>query len=223
MLAAKWIARLCLLITGVGLGALLVIQLRTQSAVRQMARSESWEFAVVDLIESNARLREQVESLQGELAELEDVEGGGIVLQSLVNEVNHLRIANGLVEVSGEGVDVTVSGQVSVLDLCDLINELRNAGAEALAVNGQRIVAWSAISTDGRDVTVDGRPVQQPYHLKAIGDVLALERALVRPGGLVELLAQANDGVSIAVSRQDKITLPVYAQPLQFVYAMPGE
>lgn len=217
------VARLCLMVTCLGLGLLLVIQLRTRNAVRQTDRSESWEFVVADLIESNARLREQIESLQVQLTGLRDVQGGGTVLQSLVNEVNHLRIANGLVEVSGPGVEVIIAVPVSVLDLHDLINELRNAGAEALALNGQRIVAWSAISTDGDHVTVDSQPAQLPYRIQAIGDAHTLEVALVRPGGLVERLGQANGRESIVVYRQERLTLMVYAQPLQFVYAKPVE
>jgi uncharacterized protein YlxW (UPF0749 family) len=221
MLTGKWIAWLSLTAICIGLGLLLMVQLRTQSTVQRTVRSESWEFVVADLIDNNTRLREQTEALQAQLDELQDIEGGGAVLQSLVNEVNHLRIANGLIEVSGQGVEVVVAGPVSVLDLHDLINELRSGGAEALALNGQRIVLWSAISADGEHMTVDGQPVQPPYRLQAIGDAHTLEVALVRPGGLVSLLEQANRSTSITVFRRDKLTLPVYTEPLQFVYAMP--
>lgn len=221
MLTGKWIAWLSLTAICIGLGLLLMVQLRTQSTVQRTVRSESWEFVVADLIDNNTRLREQTEALQAQLDELQDIEGGGVVLQSLVNEVNHLRIANGLIEVSGQGVEVVVAGPVSVLDLHDLLNELRSAGAEALALNGQRIVLWSAISADGEHMTVDGQPVQPPYRLQAIGDAHTLEVALIRPGGLVSLLEQANRSTSITVFRRDKLTLPVYTEPLQFVYARP--
>lgn len=219
----RWVARLSLTAICIGLGLLLMVQLRTQSAVQRTVHSESWEFAVADLIDSNTRLREQTEALQMQLDELQDIEGGGAVLQSLVNQVNNLRIANGLIEVSGQGVEVVVAGPVSVLDLHDLINELRSAGAEALALNGQRMVVWSAISADGEHVTVDGQPIQPPYRLQAIGDAHTMEVALVRPGGLVNLLEQANSSTSITVSRREKLTLPVYTEPLQFVYARPVE
>jgi uncharacterized protein YlxW (UPF0749 family) len=215
----RWVVQLSLAAICLLLGLLLVIQLRTQQLVRQTERSEDWQYVVSDLIDSNARLREEAAALEKQLAGLQDVEGGAVVLQSLVDEVNHLRIVNGLVEVSGPGVDVTISGPISVLDLHDLINELRNAGAEALALNGRRIVAWSAISTDGQQVTVDGRPVQAPYRLQAIGDAETLDVALLRPGGLIDLLYRANADVSVTVQQRDKVTLPVYDQPFEFVYA----
>ncbi len=215
----KWAVQLSLTAICTVLGVLLVVQLRTQQVAEQAARSEDWEFVVADLIDSNARLRDEVEALQSQVAKLQDVEGGATVVQSLVDEVNHLRIVNGRLEVSGPGLEVIISGPISVLDLHDLINELRNAGAEALALNGRRIVAWSAISSDGQRVTVDGQPVQAPYRLQAIGDARTMEVALLRPGGLVDLLYQVKTGVSINVQRRAKLTLPVYDQPFQFAYA----
>jgi uncharacterized protein YlxW (UPF0749 family) len=212
-------------LTGIfmGLGLLLVVQLRTQQDARQALRGEEWEYVVADLIDSNARLREETETLQAQLTELEKAVGSGAMLQSLVGEVNHLRVATGMVEVSGPGVRIEIAGPISVLDLHDLINELRNAGSEALALNGQRIVGWSAISTDGTHVTVDGQPIQAPYRLEAIGDGHTLQVALDRPGGLVHLLRQAHQDISIGVSEQEKLTLPVYGRLFQFAYAKPAE
>lgn len=210
-----------LLLTAVcmALGALLVVQLRKQQESRLPARSEDWAWVVADLVESNVRLREEIKMLQMQLAELQDVQGGGPVLQSLVDEVNQLRIINGLVEVSGPGIEILIAGPVSVLDLHDLINETRNAGAEALSLNGHRLVAWSAISTDGESVTVDGQAVQAPYRVQAIGDARVLETALVRPGGILGLLAQSRGGISTAVQQKERLTLPVCRKAVQFVYA----
>jgi uncharacterized protein YlxW (UPF0749 family) len=215
----KWVVHLSLTLLCLSLGVLLVVQLRTQRGLYQAARAENWDYAVLDLIDNNARLRDEIEALEAQLAELDQMQGSSSIVQSLVNRVNYLRIANGLVEVSGPGVAVSISGPVTVLDLHDLVNEVRNAGAEALTLNGQRIVAWSAISSDGLHVTVDGQPVQRPYRLQVIGQPEVLEVALLRPGGLVSLLQQANERINIKVVRREKVTLPVYDQPFEFVYA----
>jgi uncharacterized protein YlxW (UPF0749 family) len=219
----NWVGQLSLAVLSLVLGLLLVVQLRSQRDIRQAAGNTEWELVVADLIDSNARLRDEIEVLQLQLVGLQDLDRGGAVLESLVDEVNHLRVANGLAKVSGPGIELEIVGSVSVLDLHDLINELRNAGAEALALNGRRIVASSAIGTDGEQVTVDGVPVPAPYHLEAIGEAHTLEVALTRPGGLVELLRQAPSGILITVSQKDKVTLPVYDQPMPFVYAEPAE
>jgi uncharacterized protein YlxW (UPF0749 family) len=215
----RWIIQLSLTVICFGLGTMIVVQLRTQYAARQAVRREDWSFVAADLIDSNARLREEIESLETQLADLQDIEQGRAVLQSLVDEVNYLRIVNGWIEVSGPGIEVLISGPINVLDLHDLVNELRNAGAETLALNGRRIVAWSAISTDGEHVTVDGLPVHPPYHLQAIGEIQTLEGALLRPGGLIHLLRRINASLSITVHRQEKLTLSIYDQPFQFAYA----
>lgn len=218
----KWIAPLSLTGICLMLGLMSAVQLRSQQNVQPLL-VQGWDYAVADLIDSNARLRSEIESLEAELEALREMESSAAMLESLVDEANRLRIANGLVTVSGPGVEVIAAGPVSVLDLHDMINELRNAGAEAIALNGQRIVAWSAISNDGVYVTVDGQPAAPPYQLEAIGDAGNLEKALLRPGGLINLVEQADPRITIDVQVREKVTLPVYQQPFEFVYSRPIE
>jgi len=201
------------------LGLLLVAQLRTRNDMHRVASSDDWDYVVAELVVGNARLRNEIEALEKEVTALREGEGAAAILQSLVDEANQLRVANGLVAVSGPGVQVAVAGPVSVLDLQDLINELRNAGAEALALNDQRLIAWSSIASDGEQVTVDGQPVPSPYRLLAIGSSETLRAALLRPGGLVPLLREANPSIIITVKESDRLTLPVYRQGVEFVYA----
>ena len=223
MTRGHWLIALLLAAVGLLLGLLLAVVLRPQPGLDLVSSGEGWAEVVSDLVDSNARLRDEIEALEAELTGLGEMEQKGAVLEVLVDEVNYLRMANGLVEVSGPGVAVVIAGPISVLDLHDLINELRNAGAEALALNGQRLAAWSAISTDGEHVTVDGRPVVAPYQLKAIGEAHTLEVALNRPGGLLSLLQQAHAGLDLTVERRDTLTLPVYDQPYEFAFAEPIE
>ena len=220
MLARKWLVRLSLTTVCLVLGLLSAVQLRSHQSVQPIL-IEGWDYAVADLIDSNARLRAEIASLEQELGDLRQVENSVAMLQSLVDDTNRLRIANGLVAVSGPGVEVVATGPVSVLDLHDMINELRNAGAEGLALNDQRLVSWSAISSDGLYMTVDSQPAAPPYRLEAIGDAGNLETALLRPGGLISLVLQADPRIEIEVRVRDKVTLPVYQQPFEFVYARP--
>jgi uncharacterized protein YlxW (UPF0749 family) len=219
MANGKRYAWLSLTLLSMVLGLLLVVQLRTQRDIRQSAMSTDWEYVVAELIDNNAHLRNEVAVLEAELDALREAGGSGVVLESLVDEVNRLRIVNGLIGVSGPGIEIEISGPVSVLDLNDLINELRNAGAEALALNGRRLVAWSAIGSDGLHVIVDGQPIQPPYRLEAVGDRHTLRVALERPGGLLSLLQQTDQSIAILLNERDQVTLPLYDQPLQFVYA----
>lgn len=214
----SWVPTLLLTVSCLFLGLLLAVQLRTESNARQKAQGTEWEFLLIDLIDGNDRLRKEIETVEAQLADLGQVDGGG-VMESLVAEVNYLRIANGLIEVSGPGVELVLLGPISVLDLHDLINELKNAGAEAVALNGHRLVAWSAIGTDGQRVTVDGQPIEAPYRLQAIGQPESLKKALLRKGGMVELIGQASREVSIEILEAERLTLPRYDATFQFAYA----
>jgi uncharacterized protein YlxW (UPF0749 family) len=217
------LTQLPLTLVCLGLGLLLVAQLRTQRAAELRVQSQDWSYLVADLVDRNARLREEIVAMQDQAAALAAVEGGGAVLPSLVDDLNRLRMVNGLVEVSGSGIELMASGSLSVLDMHDLVNELRNAGAEAIALNGRRIVAWSAINTTGEWLTLDGQEVKPPYQIQAIGHAPTLGGAITRRGGWLDLMQQADKGVSIGIHTQDKMTLPVYDRPIELTYARPAD
>lgn len=91
----------------------------------------------------------------------------------------------GLTEVTGNGVVITMQdnsemegGTISSIDLLDLINELKIAGAEAISINDERIINMSDIVDVYDYIMIDGKRVTSPYVIKAIGDPKYLESAL---------------------------------------------
>jgi uncharacterized protein YlxW (UPF0749 family) len=208
------------------LGLLLVAQFRTQwMASRSILSASSADQLVIisSLVENNARLREEMEMLEEQLSEYQQATGRA-VLEALVEELNKVRIINGLVEVSGPGVEVSLDGPVGVLDVQDLINELRNAGAEALTINGERLTLYSIIASPEDGVmTVNGTRLSRPYILQAIGDPETLETALLRSGGLIATLERNYEGLAVSLVKRDKMVLPVYKGAIEFVYASPVE
>ena len=138
--------------------------------------------------------------------------------------LNRLKIVNGQVEVSGPGIEVRISGPLSALYAQDLVNELRNAGAEAVALNGERLVLWSGIATADEDwLTVDDVRIASPYVFQAIGDGQTLETALTRSGGLIALLEHSYDRLHVEISYRGKVVLPVHRHPPEFKHASFGE
>jgi uncharacterized protein YlxW (UPF0749 family) len=174
------------------------------------------------LVEASARLRQERAALESQLAEAQRTSGHER-LTTLVEELSRLRIANGLVEVTGPGVEVMLEGSLSPLEIQDLVNELRNAGAEAIALNTQRLVASSAIASSGDSLVADGKLLTPPYAFQAIGNPQDMETALMRQGGLIALLSQARDGQTAVVTQRAQMVLPVYTSPPQFEYARPIE
>ena len=204
------------------LGMLIAAQLRAERIVftTTLGQSGTEQAAVLsNLVDSNARLRSEVEVLSRQVSEHRQGAQGAI-LQGLVDELNRMKIVNGLMQIAGPGVEIRLAGPFTVLDIQDLVNELRNAGAEAIAVNGQRIVACSIVGEDGTHLTVNGTPVQRPYVLSAVGDSHTLETALLRRGGMIELLTTSCTEGSIEVRSSDRVVLPVFRKPYEFKYVV---
>lgn len=118
------------------------------------------------------RLRDDIADIQGTAADI-DLQGEGILAQ-----VEQARILTGKGTVTGAGMRITiddaagdvVGGIVLDEDLQVLVNGLWQAGAEAIAINGNRLGPLSAIRTAGQAINVNFRPLTPPYVVTAIGD-----------------------------------------------------
>jgi uncharacterized protein YlxW (UPF0749 family) len=189
-----------------------------------LAASSADQLVIISsLVENNARLREEMEALEKQPNEYQQVTGRAR-LEALVEELNKVRIINGLVEVSGSGVEVSLDGPIGVLDVQDLINELHNAGAEALTINGERLTLYSVIaSTQDGAITINGTQLSRPYILQAIGHPETMETALLRRGGFIAVLQRNYEGLAVSVVRREKMVLPVYKGAIEFAYATPVE
>ena len=96
-----------------------------------------------------------------------------------------------------------------------MINELKNAGAEAISINDQRIVTTTAISCRGNTIDINGEKVGAPFVIKAIGLPEYLS-ALSRPGGYMEALKEA--GVNVKLEKSNSIKIPKYSGIIKFEY-----
>jgi uncharacterized protein YlxW (UPF0749 family) len=196
------IGLICLLI-----GVMVVTQYRSQRQVRvDVPQSGSDQATYISqLYESNTELQQQANELDKELRQYESSDSSGKSnLDSMVKDLQNLRMANGEVEVTGPGVTVQVEGDLTVFELQDLVNELRNASAEAIAVNGIRVVTRSAIVADDEGhITVDRQPVTHPYRLEAVGEPDTLLHALERKGGLIALLEARNSALQVKVLKYE--------------------
>jgi uncharacterized protein YlxW (UPF0749 family) len=204
------------------LGVAIVAQFRAGGRSHIVAASqEDQALLLSELVGANRSLRVEIEFLESQLATYEGM-SRGIGLQELVAELNRVKVLNGLIEVSGPGVELLVDGPLNVLDLQDLINEFRNAGAEAISVNDHRVVVHSVWGTESSgQIVVDGYPISRPYHLQAIGDPDTLETALLRPGGLVRLFRRAYPNLLVTSAKNSHLVLGVHRPQSELYYAEP--
>ena len=105
--------------------------------------------------------------------------------------------------------------------LLDTVQELRDAGAEAVEVGGVRVVASTSFldAPSGEGVLVDGQPVAAPFEVVAVGDAPTMAAALAIPGGVVDVVSRAGGEVAVeqreavSVDALRELTTPRYARP----------
>jgi uncharacterized protein YlxW (UPF0749 family) len=144
-------------------------------------------------------------------------------LEQARNELKTLGVLAGTVAATGPGIRVTVQDpmrNLSLSHLLDAVEELRNAGVEAIEINDRvRVVAQTAFEDDPDGIRVDGVALQPPYVLDAIGNPDTLAAALAFQDGFSDDVEQ--DSGSVSVKKEDRIEVQVTLTPSQPRYAEP--
>jgi uncharacterized protein YlxW (UPF0749 family) len=178
------------------------------------------------LNEESAALRDEISQLRLELAALQSsAERDQLARDASQRQLADLQILAGVVPARGPGVAVRIADPNGVFEfeqLLDLVQELRDAGAEAISVNGRRVGGSTAFSARGKAVTLDGQEVAQPYEVLAIGDPATLEVGLKIPGGAIDTL-DALEGTKVGVERRSDVRVPALDHPPEFKSARPLE
>lgn len=187
-------------------------------------RSEDLVELLRSLDATNQRLDTQIDELTDTRDDLLDTnKRTEAATQEARQRADALSILTGTVPAEGPGISIEVTdptGRVDAAAMLDAIEDLRNAGAEVIAVNGTaRIVAASFIVDSDDGVRIDGRSLQAPYLIEAIGDPPTLAEAAKIIGGLTETFERR--GASVFVTEQNKITITALADVKEPEYAQP--
>ncbi|MEQ2457377.1 DUF881 domain-containing protein [Flavonifractor hominis] len=220
-------------------GFLLAAQLRSvklsgAADATNATRLETLQNLYNELNDQKEGLESQVKQLESELALYrEQAASGETGSEALKTELEQLEITAGLTDVEGPGVSIILEDSSSVNvtgdeadylihdnDILSVINELRSAGAEAISLNGERILATSEVRCTGAVVTVNGRRYAAPYVIFAIGDPDTLYSALTMRNGVVDVLSQW--GITVKVSTSDQLLIPKYNGTVEYRYAKPA-
>ena len=137
----------------------------------------------------------------------------------------------GLADVTGSGVIITVEDNTSSKlvtandlvhdnDLRDIINEVKNIGADAISINGQRIVQSTVINCAGAIVQINGETVGSPFIIEVVGSS-DLYYNLLRPGSFISQLL--DDGIVVKIEQKDNITIEKYNGVLTTKYIQNAE
>ena len=143
------------------------------------------------------QLQNAIEDKNNRIKAYEQIkDNGGQLKDSMREELEELKLVGGLLDVEGPGVVVILNDGTRELfegenpnnvlihdaDVLNILNDLKEAGAEAISINGQRVMVFSEISCAGYTIRINGQVFGQPFIIRAIGESKTLEAALVAPG-----------------------------------------
>ena len=220
-----WVAQVSLALIALLIGITLVAQFRSQARPTALSSLPVAELStrIQTLSDANRQLRTALAEQRDLLEDYQTAGAQGFsALDVSREEVRRIRAFGGLSAVEGQGILVRVSGSLDAIAVNDLLNELRNAGAEALSLDDVRVTASSVVVQGASTLEIDNVAIGRTFRLLAIGDADGLVAALQRPGGIVTQLEQFVRA-TITVSPSTALQLPATARDLTPQAAVPDE
>ncbi|MFE9663700.1 DUF881 domain-containing protein [Streptomyces sp. NPDC005955] len=211
-----------LLLAGLGFGLAVQVAATSDSSVLRGARQEDLVRILDELDDRTERLDDEKRRLEGQRTELENSsDQAEAARKQTVEREKQLGVLAGTVGAEGPGITMVVTDEHAGVEsrmLLDAVQELRAAGAEAIQLNGVRIVAGTYLTGgEGEGVSVDGKAISPPYRFKVIGRPQDLEPALHIPGGVVQTLEK--EQASVTVTRAEEIVVDALRPAKQPDYA----
>lgn len=189
-----------------------------------------------DLLRELQTMKEEYETLKESYEESQEIveeyktssSSNDALIASMKSDLEKANVLAGLADVRGEGVVITLkdstdtemsveAGLVHDTDLTAIVTELKAAGAEAISINGQRVIATTAIRCVGPTIQVNSVKVASPFYIKAIGNSKYLESALNIKNGVVDSLKSY--GIEVEIETNNSITIAKYDLTLKLKYA----
>lgn len=209
-----------------------ILRLKSENELRDEVNQ--WKDMYNLSLEKNDELRAKIEEYKNASAK------SSSTVALIKKELDDAGIIAGLVDVKGEGLKITLDdtraiNQIAIdaggydpnvfvihdTDLLMVINELFAAGAEAISINGQRIVTRTEIRCVGPVVSINGARYSAPFEILAIGDADILEGSMKLRGGIIDSLKQAS--IDVTMEKMEEVVVPKYEKVITNEYAVPVE
>lgn len=179
------------------------VELMRETELKEMLANykEKYEETEKEIIDVQAKIEEYKQDEKSE----EDA------VRLLEEEVKKSNMLLGNTDVTGEGIIIRMENNINdrqeskiimAADLISLVNELKIAGAEAISINGERIVSKSDIFDIGNFVCINGQRTTSPYEIRAIGDKKYLQSALSIKGGYIDTYTLGGYTINMEVKDQ---------------------
>ena len=230
--------KIIIMVFSIILGLFIVVQIKMKLEIYRPITINSLQLA-----------KGEIESIKREIIELEKIEkqkieelkvleniskGDDNIIDILNQDLKKNKIHSGASKLTGPGIEIKMydnqekrdwwfdinNDVIHDVDILNILNDLRIAGAEAISINGERVIATSEIKCGGPIVRINGRSSAIPFVIKAIGDTKLLMASVSAPDTNGDILKNVyKKGFDVEV--KDKITIPAYRGSLDFEYAKP--
>jgi uncharacterized protein YlxW (UPF0749 family) len=206
------------------LGFLVIGQLRGQAGVPGLSALSATELTqlIANLTSGNDDLRDEIGQLQEQEAHLVATkQRGETTVDELTADLERIRAWSGITPVTGQGIVVSIQGPIGGDGVEDLLNELRNAGAEAIAVDGVRVVGGVVIAGTPGELSVENQAIGDAFEIRAIGSPQILTGTLTRTGGVIAQVGTTYPSARLTVTPIESMTLPATNRTGPPTYAKP--
>ena len=168
--------------------------------------------------------QKQYDEVQKKIDEYKDKKENNLETTTLIhNELEQANILLGKTDLTGQGIEMTIKEmqddeyRIQDSNLILIVNALKNAGAEAISINEERILNMSDIVDIGSSfIKINGQRILAPYVIKAIGNKAYLESSLLGNGGAAEQLKKM--GHDVQITQNDNVLIKKYEGNINYKY-----
>jgi uncharacterized protein YlxW (UPF0749 family) len=216
------------LLAVVGFASVVQVRATEENDVYAGTRQEDLIQLLNSLALASQRAEKEIAQLEQTRSSLRNnTDSRRAALEQARQQANVLGILAGTLPAVGPGVVVTVqdrTGGVGIDQLLNGLQELRDAGAEAIEINDTvRVVAQTSLEEGENGIVVDGQLLTPPYTIEAIGDPHTLAQALDFTGGFTDTVEAPGIGGTVRVEELDKVEVATTTTPSRPDYAEPVE
>lgn len=190
-----------------------ITAIETMRETELRAELADWKNKYEEIEQKLTETENRINEYQSQISNTQ--ESSNILKAELAETENYL----GYTKLRGEGIVIELKDNslksIERWDLLDLVNELKNAGAEAISINDERVVSTTDIATVNTEfICINTRRIPSPFIVRAIGNKKYLESAITIKGGYIDEMNSHDKTVSYTV--EDNIEVPAYSGKITF-------
>lgn len=192
---------------------------------------------IQNIEKENNKIRGSLNESTLKLAEYRaSIKNTGSAFSTMEQELIKMRNYSNFEKVQGPGIIITLNDSqkeiaedesvmwylIHDLDILEIVNELRIAGAEAIAINEERVISTTNIRCGGPTINIDGKRHAVPFVIKAIGDPKMLEASMLAPESYIKLYLEYS-GIEVDVQKAEKLIIKGYEGNIKTRYQRKAE